>query len=328
MTPDDRRAARDALHALTAGDAYALAPDHRLDASHPWGDEAAGTAPWDALRDAFGRLERRDTIFLGGDNAPDARIPGFRAPHLVACQGSYLGVFERPLLGIPPTHGVAVLDYGEAHWIEAGRIRASWITWDLAGLMIRAGSWPMAQPVGAPGHWPAPATCDGLRLVPTDGEDGAALATVLEMHAGLNAFASDDIETVDMRHWAPDFMYWAAGGIGACRGVEGFRAHHQVPYRRAFPGANGAGHYLRVSDGPYAATGGDVAVTHTGPDWLGTPATGRPLRFRVMDFYRFDASGRIAENWLPNDTLGILHQMGVDVLDRVAHRQGRPRRAI
>ncbi|MEL7183528.1 MAG: ester cyclase, partial [Pseudomonadota bacterium] len=70
--------------------------------------------------------------------------------------------------------------------------------------------------------------------------------------------------------------------------------------------------------------GGDVAITHTGAPYLGLPATGKALRLRVMDFYRFDAQGLIAENWLPTDTLGLLDQMGVDVLARMRHEVGAP----
>jgi predicted ester cyclase len=155
-----------------------------------------------------------------------------------------------------------------------------------------------------------------------------AMDRVLTMHEGLNTFDGSDIESIDMSHWHPDFMYWAGGNIGACRGVDGFRAHHQIPWRRAFPGSVGAGHFVRVEDGPFAVTGGDVAITHSGADYMGIPATGRRLRARVMDFYRFDADGLIAENWLPFDGIGLMAQMGVDVMARVRHLAGAPRREL
>ncbi len=181
----------------------------------------------------------------------------------------------------------------------------------------------MGPTTGAPGHWPAPKGGGGVRLAPS--ADEGALESVLAMHEGLNTFRSADITSIDMRHWAPDFMYWAGGAIGACRGVDGFRQHHQIPYRRAFPGAAGAGHFIRIADGPFVATGGDVDVVHSGADYWGIAATGREMVFRVMDFYRFDADGLIAENWLPNDTLGLMAQMGVDVMGRMAHLTGHPR---
>ena len=57
---------------------------------------------------------------------------------------------------------------------------------------------------------------------------------------------------------------------------------------------------------------------------MGIAATGRKLRMRVMDFYRFDDDGKIAENWLPNDTIGLMNQMGVDVMARMRHLTGHP----
>ena len=324
MRTERRGEARDILHQLAGGDTDRLAPDATAEASHPWGrlTGEGARAPWDALHAAMPDVERRDVLFLAGDNAPDDRIPGPRASPLVACLGSYVGTFRAPLAGIPPTHGVAALNYGEAHWIDGGRVRASWLVWDLAGLMIATGSWPMAAPLGTPGLWPAPATGDGLRARPAEGEDGQSLRRVLAMHDALHSFDGRSLASMDMSAWADGFAYWAAGGIGASKGLEGFRAHHQIPFLRAFPDRAGAGHFVRLSDGPFAVTGGDVALTHTGGDYFGIPATGRRLRFRVMDFYRFDADGLIAENWLPNDTLGLMAQMGVDVLRRMAHRGG------
>ncbi|KIT16908.1 ester cyclase [Jannaschia aquimarina] len=326
----DRHDAKAALEALSEGDLDRLAPDATCDAAHPFGRLTGSDArrPWAELHAAFPDLERRDTIFVAGQNHSDDRITEWRAPRLVACLGSYLGTFDAPFAGIPPTGALATLDYGEAHWIEDGRIRASWLVWDLAGLMLRTGCWPLAHPLGAPGHWPGPRTQDGLRMAATPDDRAEALGTVLDMHAILNGYRNDSIKGIDMRHWHPDFTYWAGGAIGACRGIEGFRAHHQIPYRRAFPDAQGAGHFARLSDGPYAVTGGDVTMTHAGDEYLGLAPTGRRLRFRVMDFYRFGADGRIAENWLPNDTLGLMAQMGIDVLARLRHRRGQPRRDV
>jgi predicted ester cyclase len=121
-------------------------------------------------------------------------------------------------------------------------------------------------------------------------------------------------------------MYYAGSGIGMCRGLGGFRAHHQIPFLRAFPDRMSEGHFIRISDGPYAVTGGVVAGTHSGA-YLGMPATGKRVRMPVMDFYRLDGV-RIAENWLPIDLLGLAAQMGNDLLARVRHHRGQPRRVL
>ena len=323
-----RRGAMEALEQWTRGADGALASEATGRAGAPFGElDAAGLAGlMGDLRRAMPDLERRDDVFAAGTNRPDKRMTLTRAPHLVACCGTYLGTFREPFAGIPPTGGVVALPYGEAHHVVDGRILRSWLYWDLPALMRQAGVWPMAPCLGAPGHWPAPRGGDGVRLAPS--EDVGALEKVLVMHEGLNTFDGADIASIDMSHWHPDFTYWAGGNIGACRGVDGFRQHHQIPYRRAFSNITVQGHYIRIADGPFAVTGGDIRVTHSGADYMGLPATGRTATFKVMDFYRFDDDGVIAENWLPNDTLGLLAQMGVDALARVAHHGGAPRRGL
>ena len=89
------------------------------------------------------------------------------------------------------------------------------------------------------------------------------------------------------------------------------------------------GEYICFGDGPYAATGGwpAMALTHTGPGWLGLPPSGRAITLRVMDFYRIE-DGLIAENWVPIDILNALDQLGMDVFARLRHQRGEPRRSL
>tara|TARA_R110000850_G_scaffold4204_3_gene19569 strand:- start:1119 stop:2117 length:999 start_codon:yes stop_codon:yes gene_type:complete len=327
MRPDDadfRSQAMQRLNDLARGQTDVIAPDATADVSQPFGqsDAAGYAALMSDLRHALPDLERRDDIFLAGANRDDARWTASRPAQMVAATGAYVGTFRAPFAGIPPTNGVVTLTYGEAHHIEGGRIRQSWLVWDIAGLMMQAGCWPMAAPLGHAGLWPGPKGGQGLRMAPTDGTD--SLDRVLAMHDALHRFDGHDLNSMPMDAWAEDFMYYAAGNIGATRGLSGFRAHHQIPFLRAFPDRVGAGHFVRLSDGPFAVTGGDVALTHTGADYMGIAATGRKLRMRVMDFYRFDDDGKIAENWLPNDTIGLMNQMGVDVMSRMRHLTGNP----
>src|SRR5690349_12473653 len=107
--------------------------------------------------------------------------------------------------------------------------------------------------------------------------------------------------------------------------MRGVRAHHQVPFLTGFPDRKGAGHYVRIGDGDYVATGGwpSVVGTHLG-EWLGLPGTGKQIDMRVMDFYRVDRN-KIIENWIPIDVIHMLHQMGFDALARLKHLRGEPR---
>lgn len=53
-----------------------------------------------------------------------------------------------------------------------------------------------------------------------------------------------------------------------------------------------------------------VTGTHNG-DFLGIPATGRPIKARGVQVARFE-NGKIVERWGSSDQLGILQQIGVD----------------
>ncbi|MBC6438320.1 MAG: ester cyclase [Rhodobacteraceae bacterium] len=322
------------LDALAKGadPAGIFAPGAVAQIVHPWGIR---TGParigefYRALRVALPDQERREDLFLAGENHPDDRVDGPRFTPLVASLGALQATFTAPLLGIPPTHGVVHLRLAEVHHLNPhGRIVRSWLFPDLLDLIDQAGHWPIAPMLGAPGLWPGPKGGHGARHDSVDPQGGAeSLGRVLAMHDALHEFDGISINSMPMSAWSEHFMYYAAAGIGISRGLDGFRAHHQVPFLHAFPDRRGAGHFIRIGDGPFAVTGGAVAITHS-REYLGMAPTGRALTAQVMDFYHLDAEGRICENWLPFDILGLAAQMGVNVLSRVHHRTGRPKRDI
>ncbi len=327
----DKQAVQAHLEALAAGadPSTIFAPDAVAEISHPWGrrdgPDAIGALFAD-MRAALPDMIWRAEILIGGENQPDDRVTVPRFSPLIGTWGHMQGTFDAPFLGIPPTHGAVHIRVAQVHHLNAaGQIVRSWIIPDVLELMDQAGVWPLPPMLGARGHWLGPRGAHGVRLDATDVEGGTeSIRRVLDMHQALHAFDGERISSMPMHHWADGFMYYAAAGIGTCRGLNGFRAHHQVPFLRAFPDRRGAGHFVRIGDGNYALTGGTVAVTHLG-EYLGMAPTGRALAVNVMDFYHYDAEGRIIENWLPFDILGLAHQAGVDLLGRVAHLAGNPK---
>ena len=271
---------------------------------------------WRRLNSAFPDLERRDQIFLSGES--DGK-------QFVAAVGIYQSNFARDWLGVPATHGVAHLRFGEVHEIEDGRIRTSYALWDLLDLLRQAGIWPVVPSLGAEVAWPGPATGDGLRLGkenPRHSEQ--SLAAIRAMHQGLFLYDGKNLDSMEQyKYWTKDFLWYGPAGIGTARGMQGYRAFHQGPFLKAFPDRHGAGHFIEMGCGNYAVTGGwpSVAATHTGPDWLGLAPTGKPVAMRVMDFYRIE-DGLVAENWIPLDIIDVLLQLGTDVLARVARLRG------
>lgn len=331
MPPGTKKLAHSLLTALADGapvaDAYH--PDAVWNGAHPYGTVSgagAVAAIWNDLRRALPDMERRDLIFVGSENRDDPRLKAPRAPHLVAAIGHLQGTFAADYLHIPATHGVVHLRYAEAHYLDRDRIRESWVMFDLLDLMRQAGAWPLPPSLGQEGMWPGPATQDGLRLQDSTASD--SLETVFKMHAALLAFDGRDLNSMPHAdYWTDRFMYYAGSGIGMTRGLAGFRAHHQIPFLTAFPDRNARGHFIRIADGPYAVTGGTVFGTHSG-EIMGMPATGKVVDVKVMDFYRLDPQGRIAENWLPIDVPGMAHQMGYDIFARLRHYRGHPRRTL
>ena len=277
---------------------------------------------WHGMRDAFPDIERRDSIFLGGTS---------EGSDFVAAVGHYQANFIQDWLGIPATHGVVHLRYGEVHKLVDGKIAQTYALIDLLDLLRQSGIWPIAASLGAEIAWPGPATCDGLRLAQDNpAESQRSIDVMLAMHQGLFNFDGEDLESMEQhKYWTKNFLWYGPAGIGTVRGVEGYRAGHQIPFLRAFPDRGGAGHYISMASGNYAVTGGwpSVRATHLGPDWLGLAATGKQVGMRVMDFYRVE-DGLIAENWVPIDIIHVLLQLGTDVFGRVAQLRGNRRKTL
>lgn len=287
---------------------------------------------WLPLKTAMPDLERRDLIFVGGS---------YEGRTYVAAVGHYCGTFRQDWLGIPATGRPVWLRYGEVYEVQDGRIVQANCLWDILDLMRQTGFWPLAPSLGTEGIWPGPITGDGIGTHETDAvQSASSLAQTLAMHKTLGDYNDTEMKGRDgllampqKDHWHPQMMWYGPSGIGTTRGLQGFVDYHQLPFRLAFPNRKGGGqwdqiveekkrlgggHYIRIGDGPYSVTGGwpSIFASHSGGSIFGQGATGKIITMRVMDFY-LHHEGRIRENWVPLDVLDVLHQMGVDVFERM-----------
>jgi len=307
---------------LESAAASIYADDAICNAFHPVnelsGRENIVESLWRHIRNSLPDVERRDSILLAGE---------YNGNDIVSMTGHYQGTFSNALFDIPATHGNVHVRYCEVHEVVDHRITQSYVLVDLLDLMRQADCWPIAPSLGAEGQWPGPATSDGVRPEFVDSEAGAeAHKLVKQLHAGLLSFDGKHIESMDHeKYWTTDFMWYGPSGIGTTRALNEFRAHHQLPFLRAFPDRGVYKHVVSIGDGNFVVTGGwpSLKATHTGGDWLGLAPTGKRVGMRVMDFYRTE-NGLIAENWVPIDILDVFRQLGVDVLARVRHRNGSP----
>lgn len=318
MGPDAGRAAADLL-----------APDVRWSAACPVDDlegvDAVMERYWAPIRSALPDVERRPFVRVAGRYDGQAMDGDGAAGDWVTSTGYLTGRFVRPLFGIPATGRSLHLRFGEMILVEAGRIAEAIVILDLWDAMVQADVCPLRASLGHPGLVLPPATMDGVNRPPADpGDSATSLTLVREMLDGLGRFDGRSLLSMDQeRYWSPDFMWWGPGGIGATRGLDGFRAHHQGPFLKAFPTRAVDRTRCLVADGSYIATGGwpHMTAEHLGGGWLGLAPTGRRLTLRVMDFWRREGD-RLRENWVLIDMLDILRQLGLDAFGQMRELAG------
>ena len=300
-----------------------LAPDCQWHVAHPINLLAGAQAVVDGffapLKAAFPDLERRADIFFGSHF--DGRFDG-GAGWWVCTTGHYMGTFSADWLGIRATGEPATLRFGEFYRVEDGRIVEARILLDIIDLARQAGIALLPPSSGLDLLVPGPRLHNGLLLQPGDEQESRqSMALVEAMIGGLMRYDQSDLQSMGMaRYWRADMMWYGPCGIGSSRGISGFERHHQAPFLHAFPDRKGGTHRARLAEGPFVASTGwpSVRATHLG-DYLGAPASGRPIQMRVMDWWRCDG-GLLAENWVFIDLPHLLLQMGVDVLARLPSR--------
>ncbi len=263
---------------------------------------------WQPFKHAFPDLERRDDIAIAGT---------FETGDWVATTGYYAGTWARDWLGFPPTGQLTWIRFGEFYRVEAGRVVEARVLLDVLDVLRQGGRCPLPASPGVDGLAPGPATHDGVILSPADPAETASSLRLVEdmIFGGLRGFDGADLRSMGMeRFWTAGMMWYGPCGIGATRGVAGFERYHQRPFLHAFPDRVGGNHRARLAQGAYVASTGwpSIHATHQG-DYLGHPATGRPITMVVMDWWRRDGD-LLAENWVFIDLPHLFLQFGRDLL--------------
>lgn len=301
-------------------------PDCRFEIFHPFntidGLDAAAAKFWLPLRASFPNYEQRHAFVIGGE---------YEGRAMVSTWGHAMGTFDVAWLGIPPTHGLAFLSFGFNAIVRDGKIAKAYILLDIVDVMRQAGFYPFRQMPGTAEAWPFPPCDTGATALDHDPVRGAeSLRIIREMQMGLlkphEIAAAAENPSRHSPHWHENMNWYGPAGIGSMRGQRGFRDFHGALFLQAFPDRGGwpreeggaqdaPGHYIRLGDGLYAVTGGypSLRATHTGPEWLGLPPTGRKIELRVADWYRVDENGKIYDNWVMMDIPHIVQQMGMDL---------------
>ncbi len=294
-----------------------FSPNATIHMCYPFGDLSDGNAYFTQclapLNQAIPDLERRDMILLAG-TTPEGQ-------DWIGAMGNYMGTFLSPFLDIPPTGHLVHMRYHEFYRVDNGMITEMQAIWDIPELMMQASAWPMAPQLGAYLCTPPPMSGDGLTV---SGDGQMAYDHVVAMLTDLCKYPSNPdpkIMCLD-RYWHPRFNWYGPAGIGAMRGISGFRNWHQIPFLRGMPDrkldALGDLESHWFSEGDYVCETGwpNMRLTLSGDGWMGIAPSGKQVLLRSLDFWRMEGK-RIRENWVLIDLLDLYHQVGVDVLGRM-----------
>ena len=268
------------------------------------------------LADAMPDMERRDLIVIAGESQ--------QQEHWVGCAGYYTGTFLKPWLDIPPSGHQAAMRFHEFYRIENDKIIEMQALWDIPEMMMQANAWPMSPSLGREWLVPGPATQDGLAQMPANQSMCREnVKLVSDMLAAMKRHPSQGgPEVMEMeKYWHRKMNWYGPAGIGTCRGIEGFRHWHQIPFLNALPDRGlykeevdyrifGQGDYVAVTGWPNMIQ----TITHDG--WLGIAPIGKKFTMRSLDFWRIE-NGLIRENWVMVDLLNMYDQLGVDVFARL-----------
>lgn len=120
----------------------------------------------------------------------------------------------------------------------------------------------------------------------------------------FEAMNQGDVSVLD-ELLAPDYVNYGFPGLPP--GPEGFK-QATVMFRNAFPDFNVVIED-EVAEGDMVASRGTFSGTHQG-DFMGIPPTGKHFTASYIDIWRVK-DGRLAENWVQMDTMGMMQQLGV-----------------
>ena len=144
------------------------------------GLDAISKVFWQPLFTALSGLQRRQDIFIAGQNE-------IHGEQWVMSMGHFMGLFDGDWLGIPASRKIVMLRYAEFNCVENGRITKTGLFCDIIGLMQQVGINPLPTQTGASFVYPGPRDHDGLLFDPQpEAQATETLQLVNQMIGDLN----------------------------------------------------------------------------------------------------------------------------------------------
>ncbi len=278
------------------------------------GVEAAAEVFFEPLKQSLSRMQRRQDIFIGGENEIDGTT-------WVMSMGHFMGLFDQDWLGIPKTRKMISLRYAEFNCVEDGKITMTGMFLDIIGMMQQAGVNPMPPQTGNYFIYPGPRNHDGLVFGDVPEQEGIdTLALVNKMVDDLTELnvsgAMGCPPEVLEKSWSKDMIWYGPAGIGASYTIPRYQEQHQLPFRNNLGDKTFNGHVCRFAEGNFACFFGWPNLTNKPlGGFLGMPGGEVRADMQVVDVYCRDGD-KLSENWVLIDLPYWLKQQGLDVLKR------------
>lgn len=319
----------DALESCEVGELAAViaqhvSPDYQMRSVYPFreltGAKEAAERVWGPMRTALSSMQRRQDIFIAGDNK-------FADEVWVMSMGHFVGLFDREWLGIRPTGKMASLRFVEFICVEDGKIKQTCLHLDLIGLMQQAGAYPLPPSTAQYFTYPGPKRHNGLLFEDAPEAQGKDTLDLVGrmcddlVDGGLVSEADEEVDAaytaeVYGRTFSPKMTWYGPCGIGATYTIQRYIAQHQGPFSEGLTDMRFVGHRVRFAEGGFACWFGWPNLRNRNKGgYLGLPEGKEPAEMYVVDVYSCE-NGMIEENWVFIDLPWWLKQQGLDIFDR------------
>ncbi len=295
-----------------------MSNDYFFRGSYPFreqkGYEAVSDIFWIPLKESLTRMQRRQDIFIGGNNQIS---PG----KWIMSMGHFMGLFDKEYLGIPPTGKMVNLRYAEFNCVENGKIIQTGLFIDIIGLMQQSGINPLPISTGNYFIYPGPKDHNGILFDDAPQEEAEkTLALVNEMVDDLTALnksgSMDCPPEILEKTWSKDMIWYGPAGIGASYTIPRYQKQHQLPFRNNLIDKVFNGHICRFAEGNFACFFGWPNLSNTPiGGFMGLPGGKVKADMQVVDVY-YRKKDKLFENWVLIDIPYWLKQQGLDIIKR------------
>ncbi|MFO1371491.1 MAG: ester cyclase [Candidatus Competibacteraceae bacterium] len=209
----------------------------------------------------------------------------------VATRYTVRGTHQGDFRGLPATGKTLDLTGHLIHRVVDGKKTEGWGIWDTLGLLTQLGVIP---PVRLGGGAPLPNTATNI-------------AAARRLFEALSSRDPEALPAAIDELMIPEFVTHGDALFPLAYGRDALR--QAIPrFKAAFPDATATIQQV-FAEGSKVMVHVLVNGTQEG-EWMGVPATHKPMTWTASSIIRFNSAGKMVERWVIEDELGVMQQLG------------------